>query len=82
MFDNDTEENQTSNLPFIGTQETPVSKFEKNLSNWYSLKAHNSKEFGNINVKIMDLKAFFMDEIYTLRRDFLLCRKNSTKQLS
>ena len=30
-FDKDTEENQTSNLPFIGTQETPVSNFEENL---------------------------------------------------
>ena len=30
-LDKDTEENQTSNLPFIGTQETPVSNFEENL---------------------------------------------------
>ena len=37
-FDNDTEENQTSNIPVIGTQETPFSNFEENLGNWYSLK--------------------------------------------
>ena len=31
-FDNDTEENQTGNLPLIGTQETPVSNFEEKNS--------------------------------------------------
>ena len=30
-FDNDAEENQTSNIPFTDTQETPVSNFEENL---------------------------------------------------
>ena len=65
-FDNDTEENQTSNIPFIGTQETP---FEENLRNRYSLKLQRDKEFDDINAKIMDLKTLFMDEIYTLRQD-------------
>ena len=37
-FDNDTEENETSNIPVIGTQETLFSNFEENLGNWYSLK--------------------------------------------
>ena len=32
-FDNDTEENQTSNLPLIGTQEISVNNFEENLRN-------------------------------------------------
>ena len=32
-FDNDVEENNTSSLSFIGTQEKPVSNFEENLSN-------------------------------------------------
>ena len=68
-FDNDTEENQTSTIPFIGTQETPFSNFEKNLRNRYLLKPHQDKEFDGINAKIMDLKAFFMAEIYTLRQD-------------
>ena len=68
-FDNDTEDNQTSNLPFLVTQETPVINFEKNLSNRYSLKSHHHKEFDDINETIMDLKAFFMDEIYALRQD-------------
>ena len=68
-FDNDTEENQTSNIPFIGTQETSFSNFEENLRNWYSLKLQHDKEFDDINAKIMDLKALFMDEIYTLRQD-------------
>ena len=35
-FDNDLEENQTSSLPFICTQETPVSNSEENLINRYS----------------------------------------------
>ena len=60
-FDNDTEENQTSNIPFIGTQETPFSNFEENLRNRYSLKLQHD----DINAKIMNLKALFMDEIYT-----------------
>ena len=68
-FDNDTEENQTSNIPFIGTQETPFSNFEENLRNPYSLKSHHDKEFDDINAKIMDLKALVMYEIYTLRQD-------------
>ena len=68
-FDNDTEENQTSNIPFIGTQETPFSNFEENLRNRCSLKLQHDKEFDDINAKIMDLKALFMDEIYTLRQD-------------
>ena len=68
-FDNGIEENQTSSLAFIGTQETPVSNFEENLSNWFSLKSHHHKEFDNINAKILALKAFFVDEIYTLRQD-------------
>ena len=54
-FDNDTEENQTSNILFIGTQETPFSNFEKNLRNQYSLKSHHDKEFDDINAKTMDL---------------------------
>ena len=68
-FDNDTEENQTSNVPFTGTQKTPFSNFEKNLRNRYSLKSHHDKEFDDIKAKIMDLKALFMDEIYTLQQD-------------
>ena len=68
-FDNDLNENQASSLPFIGTQETPVSNFEGNLSNRYSLKTHHRKEFDEISAKTIDLKAFFMDEIYTLRQD-------------
>ena len=68
-FDNDTEENQTSNIPFTGTQETPFSNFEENPRNRYSLKLQHDKEFDDINAKIMDLKALFMDEIYTLRQD-------------
>ena len=64
-FDNDTEENQTSNIPFIGTQETPFSNFEENLRNRYSLKLQHD----DINAKIMNLKALFMDEIYTFRQD-------------
>ena len=68
-FDNDTEENQTSNIPFLGTQKAPFSNFEENLRNWYSLKSHHNKEFHDINAKIMDLKPLFMDEIYTLRQD-------------
>ena len=66
VFDNDTEENQTSNISFTDTQETPFSNFEENLRNRYSLKLHQDKEFDDINAKIMDLKALFMDEIYTL----------------
>ena len=69
VFDNDTEENQTSNISFTDTQETPFSNFEENLRNRYSLKLHQDKEFDDINAKIMDLKALFMDEIYTLRQD-------------
>ena len=68
-FENNTEENQTSNIPFIGTQETPFSNFEENLRNRCSLKLQHDKEFDDINAKIMDLKALFMDEIYTLRQD-------------
>ena len=68
-FDNDTEENQTGNLPLTGTQETPVSNFEENLRNRYLLKSHHDKEFDDISAKIMTLKAFFIDEIYTLRQD-------------
>ena len=68
-FDNDTEENQTSNIPFIGTQETPFSNFEENLISRCSIKLQHDKEFDDINAKIMDLKALFMDEIYTLRQD-------------
>ena len=68
-FDNDTEENQTSNIPFVGTQETPFSNFEENLGNRHSLKLQHDKEFDDINAKVMDLKALFMDEIYTLRQD-------------
>ena len=72
-FDNDTEENQTSNIPFHGTQETP---FEENLRNQCSLKLQHDKEFDDINAKIMDLKAFFMDKIYTLRQDLLTITLN------
>ena len=68
-FDNDTEENKTGNLPLIGTQETPVCNFEENLRNWYSLKSHHDRESDDINAKIMALKAFLMDEKYTLRQD-------------
>ena len=68
-FDNDTEENLTSNIPFLGTQKAPFSNFEENLRNRYSLKSHHDKEFHDINAKIMDLKPLFMDEIYTLRQD-------------
>ena len=68
-FNNDTEENQTSNIPFIGTQENPFSNFEENLRNRYSLKLHHDKESDDINAKIMDLKALLMDEIYILRQD-------------
>ena len=68
-FDNDTEENQTSNIPFVCTHETPFSNFEENLRNRCSLKLQYHKEFNDINVKIMDLKASFMDEIDTLRQD-------------
>ena len=56
-------------LSFIGTQETPFSNFEENLRNQYSLRSHRDKVFDDINAKIMDLKALFMDEIYTLRQD-------------
>ena len=52
-FDNDLEENQTSTLPVIGTQEIPVSNFEKNLNNRFSLKSRSHKEFDDINAKIM-----------------------------
>ena len=82
VFDNDLEENQTSSLPFIDTQETPVSNFEENLSNRYSLKSihHNVSDY--INAKILSLKAFFIDEIYIhFDKIFHLCRKNITKQL-
>ena len=65
-FDNDTEENQTSNIPFIGTQETPFSNFGENLRSRCSLKLQHDKEFDDINAKKMDLKALFMD---TLRQD-------------
>ena len=68
-FDNDLEENQTSSLTFIGTLETQVSNFEEKLSNRYSLKSHHHKEFDDISAKIVALKVFFMDEIYTLRQD-------------
>ena len=68
-FDNDTEENQTSNIPVTGTQETPFSNFEESPRNRYSLKLQYDKEFDDINAKIMDVKALFMDEIYTLRQD-------------
>ena len=81
-FDNDTEEIQTSNIPLIDTQETPFSNFEENLRNRYSLQSHCDKNFDGINAKIMDLKALFIDEIYTPRKIFPICRKNSTKQLS
>ena len=49
------------NITFIGTQETPFSNFEENLRNRYSLKLQHD----DINAKIMNLKALFMDEIYT-----------------
>ena len=85
-FDNDLEENQTGSLPLIGTQETPVSNFEENLSSLpfigsqttpiiqsisddlYSLKSHQYKEsdYDYSDAKIMALKPFFIDEIYTL----------------
>ena len=68
-FDNDTEENQTSNIPFIGTQETPFSNFEENLRNRSSLKLQHDREFDDINAKIIDLKALLMDDMYTLRQD-------------
>ena len=68
-FDDDIEENQISSLLFTGTQETPVSNSEENLSNRSLLKSHQDKEFDDVNAKIMDLKAFLMDEIYTLRQD-------------
>ena len=68
-FDNDTEEDQTGNIPFIGTQETPFTNFEENLRNRFSLKPHHDKELDDINAKIMDLKALFMDEICALRQD-------------
>ena len=42
------------------------SNFEGNLRNRYSLKSHEDNEFDDINAKIMDLKALFMDETYTL----------------
>ena len=58
VFDNDTEENQTGNLRLIGTQGTPVSNFEENLRNRYSIRSHHDKELDDIT--------FFMDEIYTL----------------
>ena len=67
-FDDDTGENQTSNIPFNGTRETPFSNFEEKLRNRYSLKLQHDKEF-DINAKIMDLKALFMYEIHTLRQD-------------
>ena len=81
-FDNDLEENQTSSLLFIDTQETPVSNFEENLSNRYSLKSihHNVSDY--ISAKILSLKAFFIDEIYIhFDKIFHLCRKNITKPL-
>ena len=58
-FVNNLEENKTSSLPFIGTQETPVSNFEESLSNWYSLQSHHHKEFNDISANIMALKACF-----------------------
>ena len=81
VFDNDTEENQTSNIPFIGTQETPFSNFEENLRNMYSLKLQHNKEFDDINAKIMNLKALFKNGIYTLRQDLSSLQEKSTKQL-
>ena len=59
VFENDTEENQTSNLPLIGTEETPVSKFEENLRNQYSLKLHHDKEFDDINARDNGFQSFF-----------------------
>ena len=81
-FDNDTEENQTSNLPLTGTEETPVNNFEDNLGNRYSLKPHQDKEFDDINAKIMDLKVFLWMRYIPFVKISHLCRKNSTKQLS
>ena len=69
VFDNDTEENQTSTIPFIGTVETPFSNFEENLRNRYSLKPHHNKEFNGINAKNNGFKSFFIAQIYTLRQD-------------
>ena len=69
-FDNDNEENQTSNIPFFHWySRNPFSNFEENLRNQYSLRSHRDKVFDDIKTKIMDLKALFMDEIYTLRQD-------------
>ena len=57
----------SNSLPFIGSQTAPVIQFKPDAL--YSLKPHHQQESGDINAKIMALKAFFMDEIYILRQD-------------
>ena len=91
-FDSDLEENQTSSLPLIGTQETPVSNFEEKLSNSLpfigsqtnltiqSKSDDHHKEFDDINAKIMALKAFLWMKYTHFKKIFHLCRKNVTNQ--
>ena len=90
-YDQSTVENQNVSLPFVGTQDTPKSDLKENTNNSIlfignqatpiikpksdSLKSHKHQEFDDINAKVMALKNFFMDEIYTLRQDISSLQK-------
>ena len=67
-----TEENLDKNLPFINTEETPLTKSQVSFNNPKSespLILNNQKELHNVRAKILALKSFFMNEIYDLRQD-------------
>ena len=65
-----TEENLDKDLPFINTQETPLTKYQVSFNNpksELSLILNNEIELDNLRVKALALKSFFMNEIYDLR---------------
>ena len=61
------EKNLSNSLHFNHSQKTPI--IQSKSDNMYSLKSHHHNEFGDINAKIVALKAFFIDEVYTIRQD-------------
>ena len=68
-----TEENLDKDIPFINTQETPLTKSQVSFNNpkiESTLVLINHKELDNVRAKILALKSFLMDEIYDLRQEF------------
>ena len=65
-----TEEKLDKDLPFINTQETPLTKvsFSKTKSE-SPLILNNQKNLDNVRAKILALKSFFMNEICDLRQE-------------